>query len=634
MSAIQAFDNSDSSKQNTPNFQPRQLLMPGQHQVAVTALAQKALSGADLPSVFQEAAAWVAQTLQLKHSAIWQVLFDGMTMQEVASNEPAAAAPESARSYQSIEELLKLFQDATEPLIYNLALGDRGDRLAALAPDGSRSGLCLLIPGQERPLGLLAAFTDDPRDFTEDDLHSCKAVTHLLATAIERQRSETLLHTQTLILERLAAGSSLAGVFKSLCLFLEQQLPGALCSLLLLDRENHCLQMGAAPSLPSAMVQALNEGIRVGGGFSCLGTAAFRGEAVFAIDTATDPRWESCRDFTLRHNIQACWSQPFFSQEGQVLGTLTLLHPFPCAPAAHHRQILKTAAHLGTLAIASQRSAEQLRQGVSDQPTHDLTLSRLGLAKDLRHAVADLLAHRPCQFQLHYQPIVSLATNGWVGVEALVRWLHPERGWLQPAEFIPVAEQTGLIVPIGRWILKEACRQWRQWHDKLNGLNDFSMSVNVSSRQFLQPDLIELIQEVLEETQIPAACLKLEITESLLMETAVSVTSLLESLRALGIGLRLDDFGTGYSSLSYLHRFPINTLKVDRSLVSELSSTQEQIVQAIIDLAHGLDMDAIAEGIETREQLAILEKLGCDLGQGYLFSRPLLPEMVERGIGD
>jgi EAL domain-containing protein (putative c-di-GMP-specific phosphodiesterase class I) len=266
---------------------------------------------------------------------------------------------------------------------------------------------------------------------------------------------------------------------------------------------------------------------------------------------------------------------------------------------------------------------------IFNKEMHTHALSRLHIEMDLRNVVEDLFFNNTSPLQLHYQPIISLSTGVIVGFEALIRWFHPERGFISPSEFIPVAEETGLIVPIGRWVLHEACNQLRRWQEKPGQAQDLIMSINVSSRQLLQPDFTAQIGQILHATQISPASIKLEITESVLMETATCVTDHLTQLQDLGIRLSLDDFGTGYSSLSYLHRFPINNLKVDRSFVDGLSKGQDQIVQTIVALAHGLGMDVTAEGVETSEQLARLKVLGCEFGQGYLFSRPVDQESAE-----
>ena len=216
------------------------------------------------------------------------------------------------------------------------------------------------------------------------------------------------------------------------------------------------------------------------------------------------------------------------------------------------------------------------------------------------------------------------------GFEALVRWKHPVRGDITPAEFIPLAEENGLIVPIGWWVFREACKQVREWQTIHPSDPPLTISVNFSRKQFSQPDLVKGIGAILEETGLDPRCLALEITESVLMENAEALDKLLGSLKALGLQLHIDDFGTGYSSLSYLHRFPIDTLKIDRSFVSRMTPEGDntEIVRAIVNLAGSLGISVVAEGVETIGQMNVLRSLSCDLVQGYLLYKPLDPGVV------
>jgi diguanylate cyclase (GGDEF)-like protein len=229
------------------------------------------------------------------------------------------------------------------------------------------------------------------------------------------------------------------------------------------------------------------------------------------------------------------------------------------------------------------------------------------------------------ELKVHYQPVVEIDGVTTVGVEALIRWQHPEQGLVSPYRFIPVAEESGLIIPIGAWVLEQACHQLRDWHHQDGDGPMGSIEVNLSARQIDDPFIVSTVEDILSRTGLAPEHLTLEITESALMKDASSAMGVLQALKELGVMLAIDDFGTGYSSLSYLQRFPLDILKVDRSFVEELgvSSESEEIVFAVINLAHALGLRVVAEGVETAEQLDVLESFQCDLAQGYLFARPL-----------
>jgi diguanylate cyclase (GGDEF)-like protein/PAS domain S-box-containing protein len=264
------------------------------------------------------------------------------------------------------------------------------------------------------------------------------------------------------------------------------------------------------------------------------------------------------------------------------------------------------------------KASRDSRCEVFDWGMHAELLERLQTEMGLRRAV------ERGEFRLHYQPIVSLRTGRIAGFEALLRWEHPERGLLAPAAFMEVAEETGLILPMGRWVLAEACRALRGWQAEFPGV-PLSVSVNLSVRQLRQEGLADEVRATLEETGVDARALKLEITESVIMEKAEAATATLEALRALGVQLHMDDFGTGYSSLSYLHRLPLHALKVDRSFVGRMDGDFRtgQLVRTIIPLAHTLGLAVVAEGVETASALGILRGLRCEYAQGYYFSLPL-----------
>jgi diguanylate cyclase (GGDEF)-like protein/PAS domain S-box-containing protein len=251
-------------------------------------------------------------------------------------------------------------------------------------------------------------------------------------------------------------------------------------------------------------------------------------------------------------------------------------------------------------------------------------INRLSMENDLHHALMR------GEFGLHYQPIVTLKGNHLAGFEALIRWQHPEKGYIPPEEFIPVAEETGLIIDIGCWVLRQACSQVKKWQEQFPDYRDLFININISQKQFIQPEFVHKLRKVLRETWLNPACLNLEITENVLMDNAESMIEILNKIRELGVGLHVDDFGTGYSSLSYLQQFPIDTLKIDYSFINRIGTNGDraEIVKTILVLARELGVDSIAEGIETEKQLIQLRELDCHYGQGYYIGKPMDPEMV------
>jgi diguanylate cyclase (GGDEF)-like protein len=317
----------------------------------------------------------------------------------------------------------------------------------------------------------------------------------------------------------------------------------------------------------------------------------------------------------LAERVQTDLSAPFTLNGHEVFTTASVGITLSTTGYDHPEDVLRDA----DTAMYRAKENGKARYELFDAVMHARAVERLRLENDLRRAV------ERGAFQVYYQPIISLETDKVAGFEALVRWQHPERGFVPPSEFIPIAEETGLIVEIGQWVLAESCRQMREWQRQSFENRLLTISVNLSGKQFLQPNLISRIKQTLHETDLDPRCLKLEITESIMMENAEAASEMLVQLRALGVQLSIDDFGTGYSSLSYLHRFPVNTLKIDRSFITRMGADGEnaEIVRTIMTLASNLGMEVIAEGVETKAQLAQLKSMGCLYGQGYLFSQPL-----------
>lgn len=268
-------------------------------------------------------------------------------------------------------------------------------------------------------------------------------------------------------------------------------------------------------------------------------------------------------------------------------------------------------------AMYQAKTAGKARSQVFETSMHDRAIHVLAMENDLRRAVEKQ------QFILHYQPIIELATRRIAGFEALVRWDHTDRGLVAPAEFIGLAEELGLISDIGDWVLRKCCKSMKEWQDRFPG--DLHMAVNISGRQFSHPKLVETVASILSEARLKPHRLKIEITESIVMENAEAAISMLEQLKQLGVRISIDDFGTGYSSLSYIVRLPADTLKIDRSFVATMvgHARSAQIAETVVALGRSLGMDTVAEGVETPEQAERLRALGCTYGQGYHFARPV-----------
>lgn len=323
--------------------------------------------------------------------------------------------------------------------------------------------------------------------------------------------------------------------------------------------------------------------------------------------------------------IEANFRKSFQLVGTRVCATTSIGIAMSTAKYEHAGEILRDA----DLAMYRAKEQGKARHVVFDPVMHTQAQTRLQLEYELRHALDRQ------EFRVYYQPIVALDTLQLIGFEALVRWQHPERGLVNPGEFIPLAEETGLIIPISQWVLQEACRQvqdYQQLHPPTAA--PLEISVNFSGQQFQEPTLLQHIDQVLTQTGFEGQLLRLELTESILIDDADVATRMFAQINARKIKLCIDDFGTGYSSLSYLHRFPVDTLKIDRSFIHRISHKSKGlgIVEAIITLAHQLNIKVTAEGIETSQQLIKLQALGCDFGQGFWFSKPMGYEDVRHSM--
>ncbi|TVQ58158.1 MAG: EAL domain-containing protein [Spirulina sp. DLM2.Bin59] len=317
----------------------------------------------------------------------------------------------------------------------------------------------------------------------------------------------------------------------------------------------------------------------------------------------------------IAQRIHDAFLRPFTIDQHTIFSNVSI--GIACAhPNYHHpEELLRDA----DTAMYQAKADGKGHYAVFNYAMHSSALERLQLETNLRWAIEH------SQFQLYYQPIIHLATGKLSGFEALIRWHHPEKGWISPSQFIPVAEETRLILDIGAWVIAEACHQLQAWQQQWGPDLQLTMNINLSAKQFAQPELLTQIDAMLHRTHIDPHALKFEITESAIMGHAQAAQETLQALKSRGIQLSIDDFGTGYSSLSYLHHFPVDTLKIDRSFLKsmQIQGGEAEIIKTIIALAHNLGMNVVAEGVETAAQIHYLRALGCEFGQGYFFARPL-----------
>ena len=595
-------------------------------QATVARLGEKALRDGDSEALMEEAVTLMADTDGVDGACIWEMDRDGRRLHlraglkgQVIGADHRASAARDSHAGAAIESGLHVIVD-------DWSSEQRYSMPPALRVLGVRSSLAVVIEGKDEPFGVLDIHSTEPGRFTPQDVHFVRASANVLADAIERHVADEALRHRVLhdaltgLPNRLSFVDSLGEALK------RATISGTPVGILFLDLDhfkliNDSLGHHAGDELLQAVAPRLRAHLRPGDIVARFGGDEFG----ILVDRLADED----EALAIADRVAAAFAEPYplGGVEHFITASLgiAVARPSTREPADPDMLIRDADA-------AMYRAKEQgrARCELFDAEMRARALRRLEVERELREGL------ERAELTLNYQPVVALGSGEITGLEALVRWEHPTRGQLDPAEFIPVAEETGLIEPLGRWVQETACRQILEWHELRPDERPLDVSVNLSARQVSHRDLAASVADVLARTGLDPVHLRLEITESVLVEESATAIATLKALSEIGVRLVLDDFGTGYSSLAYLNRFPLDALKIDRSFVDALGVEQERtaIVEAIIGMARALSLDVIAEGVENEAQLSELQRLGCDYAQGHLFSRALSAEKVSGLLGE
>ncbi len=600
----------------------QELRRAASQQATVALLGRQALQEGDPEPLRQRAAALMLEIEGVDAACIWEAgregrrlrLCAGLEEEELAAERPASAARDSHAGAALESGLHVIVDDWSSERRFSMP--------PVLRVLGVRSSLAVPIAGKERPLGVFDIHSTEPNRFTPQDVHFVQASANVLADASERHTADEALRHRVLhdaltgLPNRLSFVESLHAALR------RASASGSPVGILFLDldhfkRVNDSIGHHAGDELLRAVAPRLRAHLRPGDVVARFGGDEFgilvdrladEGEAAAIAERVAGAFTESYSMGGADHFLTASIGIAVARPSGLEPVDAELL--IRDADAAMYR--------------AKERGRGRCE--LFDAEMRASAVRRLEVERELRHALERQ------QLELHYQPLIALASGEIVALEALVRWRHPERGLLDPDEFVSIAEESGLIEPIGRWVQETACRQVLDWHSLHPDRRPLDVAVNLSARQVAHRDLADSVAEILARTGLEPVNLRLEVTESALVEESDTAIATLEALSEIGVRLVLDDFGTGYSSLAYLNRFPFDALKIDRSFIDGLGIEQERtaIVEAVIGMARALSLDAIAEGVESEVQLSELRRLSCDFAQGHLFAPPQTPQEVTR----
>jgi diguanylate cyclase (GGDEF)-like protein/PAS domain S-box-containing protein len=589
-------------------------------QAAVARLGRYALQDGDPGRLAKQAVLLMTEIEGVESACVWEAGREGRRLHLRAGLEQREGGAERRASAARDSHAGAALESGLHVIVDDWSSERRFSMPPALRVLGVRSSLAVPIAGKERPYGVLDIHSTEPSHFTPQDVHFVQASANVLADSLERHSADEALRHRVLhdsltgLPNRLSFVDSLRDALR------RSVASGSPVGILFIDLDhfkliNDSIGHHAGDDLLQAVAPRLRAHLRPGDIVARFGGDEFG----ILVDRLTDED----EALAIADRVTGAFSEPY-SMGGAdhfVTASIGIAVARPTGREPVDAELLIRDADA---AMYRAKERGRGRCEVFDAEMRARAVRRLETERELRHVLDR------DELELHYQPVIALGTGEIVGLEALVRWNHPERGLLDPGDFVPVAEDSGLIESIGRWVQETACRQALGWHDLRPDDRPLDVAVNLSARQVAHRDLADSVREILARTGLDPVNLRLEVTESVLVEESASATATLEALSEIGVRLVLDDFGTGYSSLAYLNRFPFDALKIDRSFVDGLGIEQERtaIVEAVIGMARALSLDAIAEGVENEAQLSELRRLGCDYAQGHLFSRPLTPQKV------
>ena len=586
-------------------------------EAAMGRLGRVALRADDRQALLDEAIGILTETLRVEHCAIFELVEGGERVRLAAGAGVVADAPDPENLPDEDRLLTGWVLSGEQPVAVWEWASERRFDAPGLRARGIRSTAAVAIRGRTGAFGIVGVHSAAVGAFSAEDAHWLQSMADLLAAALDREDSETRMRHQSL--HDALTGLPNRSLFYDRIehAFARAQRTDTLVAVLLLDVDqfktiNDSLGHKAGDDLLVALSSRLQQVVRGSD------TVARLGGDEFVVLCEVESEAEA---FAVAERIADAWELPIpVGTGGEVFVSASI-----GITVARRPQSAETMLREADAAMYRAKEAGRGRYELFDEEMRRDAFERLRTESDLRRAVERE------QFRVYYQPIYDVAEQRLLGAEALVRWDRPGNGIVGPAEFIGLSEETGLIAPLGRWVLERATAQMSEWRERYPHAADLGLTVNVSGRQLARPEFLEEVRAALQRGALDPESLGLEITESVLMKDASSPRSTLEALRKMGVRVLLDDFGTGYSSLSRLKGLPVDAIKVDRSFVDGLGAEEQDtaIVSAIVDIADSLGLGAIAEGVETSDQLAALRELGCHGAQGYLFAAPLPADEFE-----